>query len=324
MLILVIVAALVFDFVNGWNDSANAIATVVSTRVLSPGTAVMFAAVLNVVGALVSDKVAKTIGGGLVDPDIVTQQVILAAMLSAAAWVAACTIWGLPISGSHSLIGGLVGAAAAAFGWDVVQWDGIRKVLIAMVASPVLGFVVAYFMLAIVYWIAYLMTRNRVRQVFSGLQIVSSGMMAYTHGMNDAQKVMGVITIALYSGGHISAITIPLWVKLSCAAVMGLGTAVGGWKVIQTLGAKLAHIGPVEGFAAETSASLVLSITALLGIPASTTHTITGSILGVGAARAARNVKWSIGKKILYAWVFTLPAAGILAALLSLLFKALS
>lgn len=318
MLILVVVVALLFDFVNGWNDSANAIATVVSTRVLSPLAAVVFAAVFNFAGALVSERVAKTISGGLIEPDLATSEIVLAAMLAAAAWVAICTYWGLPISGSHSLIGGLIGAAVAGTsqGWQALQWGGIQKVLLAMVASPLLGFLVGYGVLIAIYWIAYGMTRHVARFTFSGLQIVSSGFMAFTHGMNDAQKVMGVITLALFTAGTIPTISVPLWVKLLCAIVMGLGTAAGGWRVIKTLGMKLAHIRPPEGFAAEASAGLVLSFAASLGVPVSTTHTITGSILGVGAAYRAKSVKWSIGEKILYAWILTLPATALLSGLL--------
>jgi PiT family inorganic phosphate transporter len=319
MLVVIVVAALLFDFVNGWNDSANAIATVVSTRTLSPLQAVSLAAVLNFVGALVSTKVAKTIGGGLVDPTVVTGEVVLAAMVSATFWVAFCTVFGLPISGSHSLVGGLVGAAVARFGTDVVIMAGIWKVLVGLFLSPVLGFLGGGILLVFVYWTAYRMRPRTVRRTFGFLQVLSSSFMAYTHGMNDAQKVMGVITLALFSAGKISDITVPLWVMLACATVMGLGTAAGGWRVIKTLGMKLAHIRPIEGFAAETAGGLVLSLAAHFGVPVSTTHTITGSIMGVGAAFRAKAVKWNIGTKIVYAWVFTLPCTAILAAALAVL-----
>jgi len=319
MLVVIVVAALLFDFVNGWNDSANAIATVVSTRTLSPLQAVTMAAVLNFVGALVSTKVAKTIGGGLVDPSVVTGDIVLAAMVSATLWVAFCTVFGLPISGSHSLVGGLVGAAVARFGTDVVIMDGIWKVLVGLFLSPVLGFVGGAILLFIVYWMAYRMRPRTARRTFGTLQVLSSCFMAYTHGMNDAQKVMGVITLALFSAGKISDIIVPTWVMFSCALVMGLGTAAGGWGVIKTLGMKLAHIRPIEGFAAETAGGVVLSLAAHFGVPVSTTHTITGSILGVGAAFRAKAVKWSIGTKIVYAWVFTLPCTALLAALLAML-----
>jgi PiT family inorganic phosphate transporter len=322
LLVLVILAALLFDFVNGWNDSANAIATVVSTRVLAPLTAVLFAGVLNVAGALVSTRVAKTIGGGLVDPQLVTEYVVLASMLAAAGWVALCTIWGLPISGSHSLIGSLVGAAGAIFGVEVLKMEGVAKVLVALVVSPVLGFAVGYVLLVGVYWIANWMSPREVRRTFSLLQVFSSAFMAFTHGMNDAQKVMGVITLALFSSGKISAIEVPFWVMLLCALVMGAGTAAGGWRVIRTLGMKLAHIRPIEGFAAETGAGIVLAGAAGLGMPVSTTHTITGSILGVGSAYRVKSVRWSIGSKIVYAWVLTLPATAALGGALALAIRA--
>ena len=321
MLIVVIVAALLFDFVNGWNDSANAIATVVSTRTLSPLAAVTMAALLNFIGALVSTKVAKTIGGGLIDPKMVSSDVVLAAMLAGTIWVAFCTVMSLPISGSHSLVGGLIGAAVARFGVDVVQMGGVWKVMIGLFLSPVLGFIGGYFLLTTVYWVAYNMRPRTVRRTFGVLQVLSSGFMAYTHGMNDAQKVMGVITLALFSAGRIPDITVPLWVMLICALAMALGTAAGGWGVIRTLGMKLAHIRPIEGFAAETSASLVLSGAAAMGIPVSTTHTITGSIMGVGAGHRVNAVKWGIGTKIVYAWVFTLPAAALLAAVLDYILR---
>lgn len=317
MLVLVVTAALLFDFVNGWNDSANAIATVVSTRTLSPLTAVTMAAILNFLGALVSTKVAKTIGGGLVNPEIVTGDVVLASMLAATVWVAFCTTAHLPISGSHSLVGALVGAAAMRFGHEVVKVGGIWKVMVGLFLSPVLGFIGGYILLIIVYWIAYRMRPRTVNHTFKSLQMLSSGFMAYTHGMNDAQKVMGVITLALFSAGKIPDITVPKWVMLACATVMALGTAAGGWGVIRTLGMKLAHIRPIEGFAAETAGGLVLSVAASMGVPVSTTHTITGSIMGVGAAFRVKAVKWGIGTKIVYAWVFTLPMTALLAAGLS-------
>ncbi|MBM3277013.1 MAG: inorganic phosphate transporter [Candidatus Handelsmanbacteria bacterium] len=323
VLLIIIIAALVFDFVNGWNDSANAVATVISTRVMTPLTAVIFAALLNVAGAMVSTEVAKTIGGGLVDPKLVTEYVLLASMLAASTWVAACTLWGLPISGSHSLIGSLVGAAVAAFGTGVVKTKGLQTVLIALVASPLLGFLVGYLLLVGVYWIAYFMSTRAVRRTFSALQVLSSGFMAFTHGMNDAQKVMGVITLALFSAGQLEAIVVPFWVMVLCALVMGVGTAVGGWKVIRTLGMRLSHLRPIEGFAAETGAGVVLAATAALGVPVSTTHTITGSILGVGSAYRLRSVRWSVGKKIIYAWVLTLPATAVLGGALALGLRAL-
>ncbi len=318
-LIIVVIVALIFDYVNGWNDSANAIATVVSTRVLAPLTAVLFAAILNFAGAFASERVANMIGKGIVDPEAVTPVIVLGAMAAAALWVAFCTRLGLPISGSHSLVGGLVGAVVASVGWDVLNSSGINKILIAMLVSPLLGFAVGFVFLVIVYCVAYVMTRQQVRKSFGFLQIVSAGFMAFTHGMNDAQKVMGVITMAMIADGVLSPdAAMPLWVIVACATAMGVGTAAGGWRVIKTLGMNLAHIRPIEGFAAETAAGIVLSGAAMFGVPVSTTHTITASILGVGTARNAKGVHWGIGAKIVYAWVFTLPAAAGLAAVLTI------
>ena len=325
-LVLVIVVALLFDFVNGWNDSANAIATVISTRVMPPMVAVLFAAVLNFFGALWSQKVAKMIGSGLLDPDMIAgkPEVLLAAMLAAAGWVAVCTRFGMPISGSHALIGGMIGAALAFAGIQAIQIGGILLVLIAMLAAPILGFVVGYILLVAVYWIANLMRPRTVRRAFSFLQVLSSGVMAWTHGTNDAQKVMGVIMLALvlaHPQDHSFEDPIPVWVILSCAVVMGLGTAAGGQRVIRTLGMRLAHIRPIEGFAAETGAGLVLSVTAALGLPVSTTHTIAGGILGVGTAYRAKTVKWGIGAKMVWAWIATLPAAALLAMIVGWIWK---
>ncbi|MBI2061076.1 MAG: inorganic phosphate transporter [Nitrospirae bacterium] len=300
LLWIVILAALFFDFVNGWNDSANAIATIVSTRVLRPLWAVLIAGALNFIGALISVKVAKTIGGGLVDPTMVTHQVVLAAMVSGALWVTVCTLLGLPISGSHSLIGGVIGAVLAGHGSEALKMGGIRTVLLALLLSPILGFLLGYVLQYITYIAASRMSPARVRSVFSRLQLVSMGYMAIQHGQNDAQKVMGVITMALIAGGHWPGIDagIPLWVKLICAMAMGIGTAAGGWRVIRTLGMKLAHLQPIHGFAAETAAGSVLQLAASFGVPVSTTHTITGSVMGVGAYKRLSAVKWGIGAKI--------------------------
>ncbi|MCW8129880.1 MAG: inorganic phosphate transporter [Planctomycetota bacterium] len=306
----VIITALLFDFVNGWNDAANAIATVVGTRVLSPFKAIMLATVLNLAGAFMGEEVAKTIGGGLVHPDLISQTVLVGAMVSAIVWAAAMTFLGMPISGSHSLIGGLMGAAVAKAGVHVVQAKGIVQVLLAMLFSPILGFLLAFLLFSV---IAYLFRNKRpgpTGRMFGWLQLVSVSSMSLTHGQNDAQKVMGVITLGLVlSGRHASMESgIPTWVVISCGAAIALGTACGGWKVIKTLGHGLSRLKPVDGFAAETAASLVLLGTGHLGVPVSTTHTITGSILGVGSTKGINSVRWGLGQKIILAWVFTLPS----------------
>jgi PiT family inorganic phosphate transporter len=320
LILLAVAAGLIFDLTNGWNDSANAIATVVSTRVMTPVQALLMSATLNVVGALVSVKVAKMMGSGIVDlpVDLGSVSIVLAAMIGAAGWVTWCTLLGLPISCSHSLIGGLVGATVAVQGSAAVHWTGFGKILLALFISPLVGFICAYVLLVAVTWIARGATPHKGKKVFGLLQICSSCFMAFEHGKNDAQKVMGVIALALFTGGFLKdadgvvltdpkALYIPLWVKLSCAAAMGIGTAVGGWRVIHTIGSKLAKISTTEGFAAETGAGMVLEVAANLGVPVSTTHTITGGILGVGSAKGARAVKWAVGAKIFYAWIFTLP-----------------
>jgi inorganic phosphate transporter, PiT family len=315
LIVAVVIAALVFDYTNGWNDSANAIATVVSTRVLSPASAVSLAAILNFGGALVSTEVAKTIGGGLVEPEMVTQSMVLASMLAAATWVGSMTHLGMPVSGSHALIGSLIGAAAMAKGWGIVKMGGIQKVLIAMLVSPLVGFVFAFLLMWALLWIIRRWRPSRVSGIFGKAQLASVSWMAWEHGHNDAQKVMGVITLALVAGKYQDTLDVPLWVKLACATAMFLGTAGGGWKVIRTLGSGLIKIQPVHGFAAETAASVTLAIAAHSGIPVSTTHTITGSIMGVGATKRMSAVRWGLGGKIMLAWVFTLPMTAIFAAL---------
>lgn len=320
LIIAVVIAALIFDFCNGWNDSANAIATVVSTRVLSPIAAVALSACLNFAGAFASEEVAKTIGGGLVDPAHVTQTIVLASMMSASVWVACMTFLGMPISGSHSLIGALVGAAAFAKGLDIIKMKGVTKVLAAMLISPVLGAFLGFGVMAIILWLFRRARPTLVNQLFGKLQLMSVGLMSWMHGTNDAQKVMGVITLALFAGGFVTAPEgktpdVPLWVKIACATVMGMGTLAGGWKVIRTLGMGLIKIRPVHGFAAETGASITLGLAAWQGIPVSTTHTITGTIIGVGATQRASGVNFGLGKKILYAWLLTLPATALLSGL---------
>jgi len=315
LIIAVVIAALLFDYTNGWNDSANAIATVVSTRVLSPSSAVLLAAALNFGGALVSTKVAQTIGGGLVDKESVTQTVVLASMIGAASWVAAMTWLGMPISGSHSLIGSLIGSATMARGSDVVNFAGVQKTLVAMLVSPIAGLVFGFLLMWALLWIVRRWSPRKVSNTFGKAQLLSVSWMAWEHGNNDAQKVMGVITLALFAGKFQTDMEVPLWVKLACATVMALGTAAGGWKVIKTLGSGLIKIQPIHGFAAETAASATLGVAAYMGVPVSTTHTITGSIMGVGATKRLSAVRWGLGSKILLAWGLTLPATAILAAL---------
>ena len=316
MLLLVVVLALAFDFSNGWHDSANAIATVVSTRVLRPLPAVLLAAVLNVAGAFMSTAVAMMVGVGIVDPTAVTLAVVAAALGGAILWNLFTLLLGLPSSSSHALIGALVGAGLAHGGPDVVKLSGLRKVLEAMILSPFFGFLVAFLLMVAVSWIAFRTQRHIALRAFSRLQIVSASFMAFSHGANDAQKAMGIITLALLSAGVISTAEVPAWVIISCALAMGLGTAVGGWRIIRTLGMRIVKLEPVHGFAAETGAAVVLMATAQIGLPVSTTHTITSAVMGVGAVKRLSAVRWGVTARILYAWIFTLPGAALLAVLL--------
>ncbi len=314
ILLLTVVLALLFDFSNGWHDCANAVATVVSTRVLSPLTAVLMAGVLNIAGAFFSTAVAKMIGGGIVFPDAITNTVVAGAMGGAILWNFLTLMLGLPTSSSHALIGGLVGSAVAHGGWMVVQFNGLRKVLEAMILSPLLGFGIGFLLMVMVSWIFFRVHRGVATKVFSRLQIVSASFRAFSHGSNDAQKVMGVITLALVTSGHLTSTEVPTWVIVACALAMGLGTMVGGWRIIRTLGIKMVKLEPVHGFAAQTAAASVLLFTAHFGLPVSTTHTITSAILGVGSTKRLSAVRWGVTSKIFSAWVFTLPGAALLGA----------
>lgn len=326
---LVILTALAFDFANGWHDTANSVATAISTRVLRPQTAIVLSAVLNFAGALLSTKVAKTIGGGIVNPAVVSGLtsggLILAALLGAILWEIYTVLKGMPVSGSHALIGGLIGAAVALHGWRVVLLSGVGKILLAMMISPFLGFILGFVILKFSYFFAMRMKPILVKRFFSGVQVATASLMSLMHGQNDAQKVMGVITLLLFTGGYFgsadfTSVHVPLWVMLACGASMAAGTAAGGRAVIKTLGRRLSHLRPIEGASAEFSASLVLEAAAAFGVPVSTTHTITGSIVGVGSAKRLKAVKWSVGVRILYAWLFTLPVTALLSAVLVRIF----
>ncbi|PTM60056.1 inorganic phosphate transporter [Desmospora activa] len=315
LIIFVVVLALIFDFTNGWNDSANAVATVIGTRTLTPMKAVTMAAVLNLAGAFFSTAVAKMIGEGIVDPHNVTMLVIAATLIAATLWNAVMTLFGLPVSASHGLMGALIGAAFAYKGMAVIQVNGVMLILGAMLLSPLLGGLVSFLMMKLIRaWFAN-QPQSRVKRIFRPLQIFSAGFMAFSHGTADAQKVMGVITLALVAGGFQSSVEVPFWVILSSGLVMALGTAYGGWKVIKTLGMRLNHLETPHGFAAETAAALLLTTVARIGVPVSTTHTITGSIIGVGLSERAKGVRWGIAGKILYAWIFTLPGTAVMAYL---------
>jgi PiT family inorganic phosphate transporter len=316
MLLLVVLLALLFDFSNGWHDSANAIATVVSTRVISPFVAVIGAGLLNIAGAFMSTAVAKMVGAGIVDPASVTQHMVASALAGAICWNLFTLLLGLPTSSSHALIGGLVGAAVTHGGWDTVKLTGLRAVLEAMVLSPFFGFAIGLSFMVLISWLFFRVTRSIATRLFKRMQLVSACFMAFSHGANDAQKAMGIITLALLSAGQIPSAEVPTWVIGACAVAMGLGTAAGGWRIVRTLGMNIVKLEPVHGFAAETGAATVLMFTAHIGLPVSTTHTITSAVMGVGAIKRLSAVRWGVTRRILYAWIFTLPGAAMLSAVI--------
>ena len=314
-LALIVAVALVFDFTNGAHDSANAIATVVSTKVLSPRTAVLMAAVLNLVGAFLGTEVAQTIGSGIVQADMVKgcQALTLSALIGAIAWNIFTWYLGLPSSSSHALIGGLIGSALAYRGATALNMASIaEKILLPLVLSPLSGFLAGYLLMLALSWGLRKAQPGRVNTAFRRLQIVSSAFMATSHGTNDAQKTMGIITLALFAGHHIPELAVPDWVKVTCALAMAFGTAIGGWKIVRTMGHKIFKMEAVHGFSAETAASCVIFAASHFGAPISTTHTISASILGVGASKRLSAVRWGVAGSMVTAWVLTLPAtAGI-------------
>ena len=313
-LIAVIVIALAFDFANGFNDAANAIATVISTRVMSPLVAVIMAGGMNFLGAITGTAVAKTVGKGVVDPDIITLQVVAGGVAAAAAWVLLASRMGLPVSGSHSLIAGVAGAGIAQAGWGVLVWAGIRKILLGLALSPLLGLTGGFFIMLAIYWIFQKLTPVMITTIFSKLQIFTAAAMAFSHGSNDAQKTMGIITLALLVNGRIDTFEVPLWVILVSAAVMAAGTYLGGSRVIRTLGVRIVTMRPVHGFAAESAAATVIELATRTGIPVSTTHVITSTILGMGSTRRLSAVRWGVARGIVYAWVLTFPICGLIGA----------
>ncbi|PDO11664.1 MAG: anion permease [Candidatus Reconcilbacillus cellulovorans] len=315
LVVLVLALALFFDFTNGWNDSANAIATVVATRVLKPLHAVLLAAALNLAGAFAFTGVAKTIFKGIADPSRMSDLYVVAAILiGAIAWNTLMTLLGLPISASHALIGGIVGAAYAYGGAGVLVAKGIYMTLLAMLVSPAIGIAAAYVLMRLLNAAFARVPHSRVRKTFGWLQLLSVSFMSFSHGTNDAQKTMGIMMMALTIGGlaHTGS-DIPAWVKVSAGLAIAIGTAVGGWKVVKTMGLRLSKLEPIHGFAAETAAATILTTVSKLGIPVSSTHTITGSIIGVGLSRGLSSVRWGVAGKIVYAWVLTLPGTAVLS-----------
>ncbi len=323
LLALVVLLALIFEFINGFHDCANAIATVVSTKVLSPKQAVFFSAVLNFVGALMGTHVAKTIGSGIIDGEIVTLTVVFCALFAAIVWNLITWWFGLPSSSSHALIGGLLGVALVKGGVDAIHISTLmQKVITPMFASPVIGFVVSFMLMLLIVWIVIALKLNpdSVNKKFRKLQLISSALMALSHGSNDAQKTMGIITLALVAGGALKAsadggFDIPVYVIIACAITMAAGTMNGGWKIIKTMGHKIIKLKPIHGFAAEGAAAGLILIASHLGIPLSTTHVISTSIMGVGTTFHAHAVKWRVVGNIVIAWVLTIPACAIISGI---------
>lgn len=319
LLIVVVALTLVFDYINGFHDSANAIATVVATKVMKPSTALMYGAVLNFVGALAGTEVAATIGKGLVDAQTITLTTVLCTVIAAIIWNLMTWYKGLPTSSSHALIGSLLGATfvSSTAGSGNIHWDTvIKKVVLPMFGSPMAGLAVGMLVMILLTWIVYKMNLGLINRVFGKLQIFSAGFMAFEHGRNDAQKSMGIIALALILVYPQDNFEVPLWVKLSCALAMALGTWTGGWRIIHTLGNKLIKLQPVHGFAAETTASIIIGTASHFGIPVSTTQVISSSILGVGVVKRASAVNWGVFGNILWAWVLTIPLTFTFAALM--------
>ncbi len=317
-LVFVVIVALVFDYINGFHDTANAIATVVSTGVLPIRTAVLVAALLNFGGALTGTAVASTIGKGLIEPAHVTQVVVLCALLGAIFWNLFTWYFGIPSSSSHALVGGLVGAASARAGTAAVQSEGIMKTVRALIVSPLVGFSIGFVLMIIILWVVRNKVPARVNRGFRKLQMVSAGFMALSHGSNDAQKTMGIITMSLVAYGALTQdggkFHVPAWVVVSCATAMALGTAAGGVRIIKTMGTKIIDLKPIHGFAAETSAAITILTASFMGLPVSTTHVISGSIMGVGASQRVSAVRWGVTTRILWAWVLTIPISATVAA----------
>lgn len=327
LVILLVLLALVFDFINGFHDAANSIATVVSTRVLKPQHAVLLAAFFNFIAAFFFEtRVASTIGKGVVDPGAITLAVVAAGLLGAITWNLITWWLGLPSSSSHALIGGLAGAAVVHAGWGVLQGSGIIKIVLFIVLSPLIGLVLGFLYMVAVLWIVRRKTPSKVDGIFRKLQLASAAAYSLAHGLNDAQKTMGIIMLILVSTGYMATADLgkhaPWWIILSCNGVIALGTMFGGWRIVKTMGVRLTKLAPIGGFAAETSGATTIICASLLGIPVSTTHTITGAIVGAGATHRLTAVRWGVAGTIIWAWVLTIPLSALIAAVICALLKA--
>jgi PiT family inorganic phosphate transporter len=310
MLILIVAVGLIFDFINGFHDTANAIATSVATRVLKPGTAVLMAGVLNIAGALTGTAVATTVGKGIVPPSVTTQLLVISALLGAIIWDLVTWRYGIPSSSSHALIFSIVGAGAAAAGWQTIEFGGLIKTFQGLIFSPLLGILGAFLLMIALLWIFARMRPQLVTSIFGRLQILSAAWVAFSHGGNDAHRLLGVITMALasYYDWTGSKWSVPLWVILAAATSMGIGTSIGGWRIIRTVGLKVVELRPINGFAVETASAAIIEVASRLGIPVSTTHVISSAIMGVGATKRLSAVRWGIAGSIVLAWVVTIPA----------------
>jgi inorganic phosphate transporter, PiT family len=315
-IVFLIAVALFFDFINGMHDAANSIATIVSTRVLKPQYAVLWAAFFNFVAFFIFEtKVANTVGKGIVSPQLIDNAVVFGALIGAITWNLITWYYGIPSSSSHALIGGIIGAGIAKAGTGAIVWSGLSKTLYAIVLSPVTGFFLGVLFMILVSWLFVRANPTFADGFFRKMQFISAALYSLGHGSNDAQKTAGIISVLLFSNGVYSEFTVPNWVILSCYTVMGLGTMMGGWRIVHTMGSKITRLSPQQGACAETAGAITLFMATYLGVPVSTTHTITGSILGVGSARRASAVRWNVATGIVYAWVITIPASAAIAAL---------
>ncbi len=322
LLIVTVVVALIFDFLNGFHDAANSIATIVSTRVLKPQTAVLWTAFFNFIAFLIFKvHVATTVGVGIIQPAVIDTPLILAALWGAIVWNVVTWWWGIPSSSSHALIGGLVGAGLMKAGWAVLVWSGLSKVLISIVLAPLLGWLLGLLLMFMITRLLVNQTPRWVDKHFRRLQLFSAMLISLGHGGNDAQKTMGIIAVVLFSAGYLGAqFYVPLWVIIMCNLVMALGTLFGGWRIVKTLGMKITKLRPVSGFCAETGGGITLFLATFLGIPVSTTHTITGAVMGVGSLQRLSAVRWGGAHRIMFAWLLTIPAAAGVASMIEWLF----
>ena len=321
----VVLLALAFDYINGFHDTANAIATSVSTRAIAPKTAVMMAATLNFLGAMVSTGVAKTIGGDIVTaPEMINGEIIVAALVGAIFWNLLTWWYGIPSSSSHALIGGIIGAVLISVGPEALQVGGISKIFISLVASPVLALVLGYIVMKILLILFGRFSPIILNDRFRNMQLVSAALMSFSHGSNDAQKAMGIITLTLVASGHLQTLDVPIWVKIACATAMALGTAAGGWKIIATVGSKIFKLESINGFAADLNSAITIFTATLLHLPVSTTHVVSGSIMGVGTAMRVRAVNWSTARSMVFAWFITIPLSAGASALAYVIIDALA